>query len=260
LNLDEKDWEDYGSIIPKHTFTYSENKTCADLTAKNLRLYPGHMEFEAVAVGHIQRIHLPVPGGFSIYHGLCVLSCGLCLGLRWERMARVLRCVHGPRGRLEVLSVPAAYTVVLDRADTPRALEQLLTSVREFTAGRLICVLDCPREGETALCAQLGGTAEQLADRIVLTGSGLSDECGLRAISDVRSGMGAWQRPCAVEYDRKKAIRSALEEAGPGDVIVLTGNMDATAEGKFASDEREFVRSCVRRHHTRCGKGILTGG
>lgn len=259
LNLDEKDWEDYGSIIPEHTFTYSENKTCADLTAKNLRLFPGHMEFEAVTVGHIQRIHLPVPGGFSVYHGLCVLSCGLCLGLKWERMARVLRCVRGPQGRLEVLSVSAAYTVVLDRADSPRALEQLLTSVREFTAGRLICVLGCPREGGAALRTQLGSTAEQLADRIVLTG-GLPEEHGLSGISDVRSGMGAWQRPCTVEPDRRQAIRRALEEAGPGDVIVLTGHVDRPAGDTAQTDEREFVRSYVRRHHARREKGVLTGG
>ena len=260
LNLDEKDWEDYGSIIPEHTFTYSENKTCADLTAKNLRLYPGHMEFEAVTVGHIQRIHLPVPGGFSLYHGLCALSCGLCLGLKWERMARVLRCVRGPQGRLEVLSVSAAYTVVLDRAGSPRALEQLLTSAREFTAGRLICVLGCPQAGGAAFRAQLGGVAEQLADRIVLTGNDLPGECCLSAIGDVRSGMGAWQRPCTAEPDRQQAIRRALEEAGPGDVIVLTGCVDTGAGGKPPSDDREFVRSYVRRHHARRGKGVLTGG
>ncbi len=260
LNLDEKAWEDYGSIIPEHTFTYSENKTCADLTAKNLRLYPGHMEFEAVTVGHIQRIHLPVPGGFSLYHGLCAISCGLCLGLKWERMARVLRCVHGPQGRLEVLSVSAAYTVVLDRADTPRGLEQLLTSVREFTAGRLICVLGCPQGCTAQLRAQLGGAAEQLADRIILTGNGGTDEGGMSAICDVRSGMGSWQRPCAVEPDRRKAVQQALEQAGPGDVIVLAGGVDGPQDEQWTVDEREFVRNFVHRKPTRRGKGVLAGG
>lgn len=249
LNLDERAWEDYGSIIPEHIFTYSENKTQADLTAKNLRLFPGHMEFEAVSVGHIQRIHLPVPGGFALYHGLCALSCGVCLGLKWERMARVLRCVHGPRGRLEVLSVPAAYTVVLDRADTPSALEQLLTCVREFTAGRLICVLGCPGQRSGTELSRLGGAAEQLADKIILTGDGPA------AIAGARAGMGGWQRPCAVEPDRQRAIARALEEAEPGDVIAVTGHTDAPGR-----DERAFVRSYVRRRQIRREKGVMTGG
>lgn len=253
LNLDEKAWEDYGNIIPEHTFTYSENKTRADLTAKNLRLFPGHMEFDALTVGHIQRIHLPVPGGFALYHSLCALSCGLCLGLKWERMARVLRSVHGPRGRLEVLSVPAAYTVVLDRADTARALEQLLTSVREFAAGQVVCVLGCPDGGSAARRAELGGVAEQLADRIILTGHSCAGEEQLSRIGDVRRGMGAWHRPCAVEPDRPQAIQTALEKAGPGDVIVLTG---CSAQGP---DERELVRDWVSGRHVRRKKEALSG-
>lgn len=253
LNLDERGWEDYGSIIPESTFTYSENKTCADLLAKNLRLFPGHMEFEAVTVGHIQRIHLPVPGGFSLYHSLCVLACGVCLGLKWERMARVLRCVHGPGGRLEVLNVPAAYTVVLDRADTPGALEQLLTCAREFTAGQLICVLGCPEQADRALRIQLGGVAEQLADRIVLTGDTRGGQENISAIRDAHSGMGGWQRPCTAEPCRSRAIAYALEQAGPGDVIVLTGR------GQIP-DEREFVRKCVHHRHVRREKQVLTGG
>lgn len=51
-------------------FTYSENKDAAGLTAKNIRLFPGHVEFEAVSREEIQRIHLPIPGGFTIYNAL----------------------------------------------------------------------------------------------------------------------------------------------------------------------------------------------
>lgn len=254
LNLDERGWEEYGNIIPKRTFTYSENKARADLLARNLRLFPGHMEFEAVTVGHIQRIHLPVPGGFSLYHSLCVLACGVCLGLKWERMARVLRCVTGPGGRLEVLSVPAAYTVVLDGAVEPGALERLLTCAREFTAGQLICVLGCPTHGDSEQYAQLGAVAEQLADRIVLTANALSGQENMDAIHDVYSGMGGWQRPCTLEPCRQQAIADALEQAGPGDVIVLTGQ-----EGRQTPDEREFVRKCVGQRHVRRTKRAVTG-
>ena len=239
LNLDEKVWEDYVSIIPEHTFYYSENKTQADLFAKNLRLHPGHMEFEAVGTGQIQRIHLPVPGGFTIYHGLCVLSCGVCLGLKWDRMARVLRCVRGPKGRLEVLDIPTAYTVVQDRASTPRELERLLTSVREFTAGRLVCVLDCPGDTRCTGLAQMGSVAEQLADRIILTADSGVGRDGTAAINGVRSGMGSWHRPCAVEPDRHNAIGRALDQAEPGDVIVLAGRPD---EGKFVRTYTEKQR------------------
>lgn len=236
LDLDERTLREGYASTGGRIFTYSERRPEADLVARDLRLFPGHMEFEAVTVGQIRRIHLPVPGGFALYHCLCAISCGLCLGLSLEEMARVLRCVRGPQGQLEVLPIPAAYTVVLDRADTPETLERLLACVREFTARHLVCVLRCP-----ALCAPeraftVGGVAGRMADRIVLT----ADAGTARA---VRAGAALWDRACTWEPDRRDAVSHALESAGPGDVIVLAGYRSESGN----ADERELVHACVRR-------------
>ena len=55
-------------------FTYSENRAEASLTARNIRLFPSHVEFEALTLGEISRVHLPIPGGFSIYNALAALA------------------------------------------------------------------------------------------------------------------------------------------------------------------------------------------
>lgn len=206
FDLDESGWEDYVSSTPRHTFTYSENKARADLSACNLRLFPGHTKFEAVATGQIRRIHLPVCGGFAVYHALCALSCGLCLGLELGQMARLLRVAHGPAGCMEVLPIPAAYTVLLDRADDLHSLERALTTARSFTARRLVCLLD---SGGSRPMEELAG---QLADRVLPFGRGRAD--------------------------RRQAIVRGLDRACPGDVLVLTGT-DGGAE------ERAFIRACA---------------
>lgn len=206
FDLDETGPEDYVSISPHPIFTYSENKGCADLTARNLRLFPGHTEFEAVATGQICRVHLPVCGGFAVYHALCALSCGLCLGLELGQMARLLRVAHGPAGCMEVLSIPAAYTVLLDRACDLHSLERALTTARSFTARRLVCLLD---SGGSSPMEELAG---QLADRVLAFGS--------------------------ARADRRQAIVRGLDRACPGDVLVLTGT-DGGAE------ERAFIRACA---------------
>lgn len=206
FDLDETGREDYVSTVPRHSFTYSENKARADLTARNLRLFLGHTEFEAVATGRICRIHLPVCGGFAVYHALCALSCGLCLGLDLGQMARLLRVAHGPAGCMEVLSIPAAYTVLLDRADDLHSLERVLTTARSFTARRLVCLLD---SGGSRPMEELAG---QLADRVLAFGGARSD--------------------------RRRAIIRGLDRARPGDVLVLTGT-DGGAE------ERAFIRACA---------------
>ena len=91
LNLDDEAGRWYRERLACPVFTYSENKDQADLTAKGIRLYPGQVEFEAVAREQIQRVFLPIPGGFTIYNALCALSVGLCLGLRLSECAAALR-------------------------------------------------------------------------------------------------------------------------------------------------------------------------
>lgn len=244
LNLDERCWMEYSNKVTRPFFTYSENRASADLTARNLRLFPGHMEFEAVILGELQRIHLPAAGGFGLYHGLCALACGLCAGLTMPEMARTLRSARGSGGTLELLPVPTAYTVVSDGAGTPRALERLLTSARNFTAARLICVLGCSGEDSSALCAQMGGVAEQLSDEIILTGGAE----GRGAAREAQSAMGGWGRPCQWIPDRRRAVCRALEKAGPGDVVVLALGDRGRREGP---DGREIVsRYFLRRSRT----------
>ena len=122
-----------GGITP-HTpcpcYTYSENKDSADLTAKCIRLFPGHVDFEAVIRGGISRVHLPIPGGFTIYNALGVIGCGLVLGLPLDGIARALGHAQGVKGRIEVVPTPTDYTVLIDYAHTPDALENILTTVR----------------------------------------------------------------------------------------------------------------------------------
>jgi UDP-N-acetylmuramoyl-L-alanyl-D-glutamate--2,6-diaminopimelate ligase len=106
------------------------------------------VEFEAVARSQIVRTYLPIPGGFTIYNALAALACGLCLGLTLRESAEPLRCVPGVKGRVEVVPVPTAYTVIIDYAHTPDALEKILSTARDFTAGRLICLFGWRRPGQ----------------------------------------------------------------------------------------------------------------
>lgn len=250
--------------IPCPVFTYSENKSQADLSARNIRLFPSHVEFEALTLGGISRVYLPIPGGFSIYNALAALAAGLCLGLELEEMARAMPSVRGMRGRVEVVPVPRAYTVIIDFARTPNALEKILTTARAFTAGKLICVFGCPGGRDRARRPLMGAVAGELADAAVITSDDPRGEDPRAIIGDILAGMeeGA---SIHVEPDRRAAIGWALSQGRPGDVIVLAGKGRETCQEiggvRYPMDEREIVAEWFQRtdtFHKMSGK-VLAG-
>ena len=245
LNLDDEAGRWYLERLNCPSFTYSENRAQADLTARNIRLFPSHVEFEALTLGRISRIHLPIPGGFSIYNALAALSAGLCLGLDLAGMAAALRCVHGVKGRVEVVPVPRAYTVIIDYAHSPNALENILMTARDFTAGRLICLFGCGGDRDRTKRPIMGAVAQDLADLVVVTSDNPRTEEPEAIIADIVAGMGEDPDRVHVEPDRRRAIAWALSQGRPGDVIVLAGKGHETYQEiggvQYHMDERELV-------------------
>ncbi len=255
LNLDDEAGRWYLERLSRPVFTYSENRAQADLTARNIRLFPGHVEFEALTLGRLARVHLPIPGGFSIYNALAALSAGLCLGLELDALAAALRCVHGVKGRVEVVPVPRAYTVLIDYAHSPNALENILLTARDFTAGRLICLFGCGGDRDRTKRPVMGAVAGELADLTVVTSDNPRTEDPMEIISDILTGMEGVRDRVHVEPDRRKAIGWALEQGRPGDVILLAGKGHETYQEvdgvQHPMDEREIVAEWFRSREGR---------
>ena len=250
LNLDDEAGRYYARTVSCPALTYSESRDEAGLTAKNIRLCATHVEFEAVARGQIARVHLPIPGGFTIYNALAALACGMCLNIPLREGAAPLRCVRGVKGRVEVVPVPTAYTVIIDYAHTPDALENILTTARDFTPGRLICLFGCGGDRDRTKRPLMGAVAGGLADIAVVTSDNPRTEEPQAIIDGILTGMGESTAEIFVRPDRREAIRFCLEQGRPGDVIVLAGKGHETYQEiqgvRYPLDEREVVAACFR--------------
>ena len=244
INLDDEAGRRYREEISCPVFTYSENDPGADISARDLRLFPGHVDFVALKEGALERIHLPIPGGFSVYNALAVLAAGSCLGLEMGEMARVMRSVKGVKGRVEIVPVPRAFTVIIDYAHSPNALENILLTARDVTAGRLICLFGCGGDRDKTKRPIMGAVAQELADLVVVTSDNPRSESPGDIIADILAGMDPKDDAVVME-DRVKAIRFCLEQGQPGDVIVLAGKGHETYQevnGKrYPMDERKIV-------------------
>ena len=245
LNLDDEAGRYFARTVAVPRLTYSERRDEADLTAKNLRLFPDRVEFEAVAEGAISRVRLPIPGGFTVYNALGVLTCGLALGLPLADCADALAKAPGVKGRIEVVPVPADFAVIIDYAHTPDALENILTTVRDFTAGRVICLFGCGGDRDRTKRPQMGAIAGSLVDVAVVTSDNPRTEEPEAIIRDILPGLEGTAAQVVVEPDRRAAIRRALSLAKPGDTVVLAGKGHETYQEVGTQvlhlDEREEV-------------------
>lgn len=125
-------------------------------------------------------------------------------------------------GRMEW--VPGAADqprVVVDYAHTPQALEAVLSALRKYTDGRLVCVFGAGGERDLGKRPLMGEVAGRLADSVVVTDDNPRSEDPAAIIADILSGLPA--SGTAVEHDRVRAIERAITSAGPRDVVVIAG-------------------------------------
>ena len=187
------------------------------------------------------------------------LAAGLCLGLDLESMARAMPAVRGVKGRVEVVPVPRAYTVIIDYAHSPNALENILTTAREFTAGRLLCLFGCGGNRDRGKRPIMGAIAQELADIVVVTSDNPRSEDPEDIIEDILTGMKQGAAP-HVEPNRRAAIAWALAQGRPGDVIVLAGKGHETYQEingvQYPMDEREIVADWFEKKD---GRQKMTG-
>ena len=167
------------------------------------------------------------------------------LGLPLTGCANALAHAKGVRGRVEVVPVPADFTVLIDYAHTPDALENVLTTVRDFTAGRVICLFGCGGDRDRSKRPKMGTIAGTLADVAVVTSDNPRTEDPVAIIQDILAGMEGTPAVRHVEPDRRRAIALALSLAQPGDTVVLAGKGHETYQEingvQHHLDEREEI-------------------
>ena len=219
------------------------------LNARNIRLAVDGAAFDAVCDGETVPVHVGIPGGFTVYNALGVLAAAKALGVSLADGARVLAKSAGVKGRVEVVPVPWDYTILIDYAVTPDAIENVLTTVRGFAKGRVVILFGCGGDRDRGKRPKMGKIAAQLADFVIVTSDNPRTEDPDCIISEILPGLEGTSTPYVVEADRVKAIRYAMDHAQKDDVIILAGKGHETYQivghEKRHLDEREVVAAYI---------------
>ena len=233
----------------------SFGERAGDLRAENIRLSVDGVAFDAVCEGEAVPVRVGIPGGFTVYNALGALAAARALGVSLAEGAEALASCAGVKGRVEVVPVPWDYTILIDYAVTPDAIENVLATVRDFAKGRVVILFGCGGDRDRGKRPKMGRIAAQLADFVVVTSDNPRTEDPDFIISEILPGLEGADTPYVVEPDRVRAIRWAMDHAQPKDVIILAGKGHETYQivghEKRHLDEREVVADYIAEHTER---------
>ena len=180
----------------------------------------------------------------------------MALGVSPSKVQKALSGFSGVPGRMERVMLPShvRFSVFLDYAHTPDALENLLLTARNFKreGQRVVILFGCGGDRDPSKRAVMANVASRLADMVIVTSDNSRTEDPDRIIEDIMAGM---DRECAhvVIPSREKAIQYAIRYAKQGDIILLAGKGHETYEldknGQHPFCERDIVLAATEEYH-----------
>jgi UDP-N-acetylmuramoyl-L-alanyl-D-glutamate--2,6-diaminopimelate ligase len=194
-------------------------------------------------------VRLKLKGGFNVENALAAAAAARTLGVDEAAIRAGLEAVERVPGRFDPVDEGQPFTVLVDYAHTPGALETVLEAARELARGRLLCVFGAGGDRDRAKRPLMGQVVAEIADVALVTSDNPRSEDPAAIAADVVDGL-----DLEIELDRRRAIECALESARAGDVVVIAGKGheqgQEIAGTKLPFDDREVAREALRRLRT----------
>ncbi len=220
----------------------------ADLVATHLHANASGSSFQVDGTA----CTIALPGAFNVQNALAAIGVALASGIDLATCARGLASLDRVPGRMEHVGA-ADIDVVVDYAHTPDALENALLALREIAPHALAVVFGCGGDRDRGKRPEMGRIAATYADRIYVTSDNPRSEPPSDIIAQIETGIGAHEH--VTEVDRRAAIRRAIEDAKPGDVVLIAGKGHETyqivGDATLPFDDVDVAREALaQRRHT----------
>jgi UDP-N-acetylmuramyl-tripeptide synthetase len=258
INIDDDRGRELAALakIPVTTFS-AKGAVEADWRAVDVRLGADGSAFRVVGPGGVEAdATVALPGPFNVANTLGAIVALVEAGLPVQTAVHGVATLRGVPGRMERVPGAAGFQAIVDYSHKPAAVESVLRSLREVTAGRLIVVLGCGGDRDRAKRPMMGEAAARLADVAILTSDNPRSEDPLRILAEMMDGAVRVPRPerghVIIEPDRAQAIDLAIARARAGDVVVVAGK--GHEQGQYVGgeilpfDDRQVVAEAIARH------------
>jgi UDP-N-acetylmuramoyl-L-alanyl-D-glutamate--2,6-diaminopimelate ligase len=221
----------------------------ADYRAVDVRFDGTGCDFTALTPDGSFAARVPIPGRFNVSNALgawaAVRAVGAPVEAEWLADAAVAP------GRFQPVDAGQPFSVVVDYAHKPDALEQVLRAARELASGRVIVVFGAGGDRDRGKRPVMGEIAARVADIALITSDNPRSEAPEAIIDEIEAGIASGSHAVVErDADRRASIFRAIGMAQPGDVVVIAGKGHEPgqefADGRIEPfDDRAVAREAI---------------
>ena len=250
-NVDDENFE---LVMKDHTckletIGFSEK---ADLRAGNVKLIgrPGYLGVTYDLTGLLNfPVEIDIPGKFSVYNSLVAIAVCRHFNIQKENILEALKHAKA-KGRIEQVKVSDDFMLLIDYAHNAMSLESLLSTLKEYHPERLVCLFGCGGNRSKLRRYEMGEVSGKMADLTIVTSDNPRFEEPQDIIDDIKVGLAKTDGEYVEIADRKEAIKYAIANGRPGDVIVLAGKGHEDYQEikgvKYPMDERVLIKEVLQ--------------
>lgn len=256
LNVDDDSYPRLQGMVRARQITYGRSPS-ATVRLRSLQEKPDGIQFRIESTRYSSVIHSNLIGGYNAWNILAAFAAAVDgLDVAPDLAVRGVEELHSVPGRMERIDMGQPFLAIVDFAHTPNALRQSLKAARELGAGRVIAVFGSAGLRDREKRRLMAEVSAELADITVLTAEDPRTET-LGAILDEmeqaasRAGARAGENLHSVP-DRGDAIRTAIDLAGEGDIVIACGKGHEQSmcfgETEYPWDDRTAMRAALAEH------------
>ncbi|MDX1983137.1 MAG: UDP-N-acetylmuramoyl-L-alanyl-D-glutamate--2,6-diaminopimelate ligase, partial [Bryobacteraceae bacterium] len=245
INLDDEYGPRLRTAPETRVITYGLHSG-ASVRATSIRMGYDGLEFTLCYAGGAFPVRSPLIGEVNVYNVLAACAAGLSYGMELPAVAEGIAACQAVAGRFERIDEGQPFWVVVDYAHTDDALRNAIRVARTLKPKRVITLFGCGGDRDRTKRPLMGMAAGEFSDFVVLTPDNPRGEDPASIMNDAMVGLRRFDTPHSIEIDREKAIRMALAEAAPGDLVLLAGKGHETyqilKDRTIDFDDREVAR------------------
>lgn len=246
-------WAEQKIVFGQDLSNVAESKSMKLLKATQINSTGNGISFNTLG----ETFNLQLLGSFNVMNTLSAIGVCSSLDIDSQKMKAGLESIVGVAGRLEKINEGQDFTVIVDYAFEPNAVEKLYDTVKLISHNKIIHILGSAGGGrDVARRPILGKMAGSNADYVIVTNEDPYDDDPEIIIDQVALGAEQAGKKIDVDLfkimDRKKAIEKAVSLAKAGDIVLLTGKGSEQAicianGAKIDWDDRLVMREVLSK-------------